>query len=69
MNKESTELTKPPAFEAATEMVVMLLAKGVSVPDISFALAYVATDLALQFEPSADQTKPIDTEFLGRTVH
>ena len=53
MDKKYNDLAETPVFEAATELVIKLLADGISVPDISFALSYVATDLSLQLAPSA----------------
>lgn len=52
MNKKANNLAESPPFYAAVELVTNLLEQGVSVPDISFALAFVATDLGIQMAPS-----------------
>ncbi len=62
MDKNSNDSTDTRAVEAAEELVISLLEQDVSAPDISFALAFVATDLGLQMAPSAEHAIAVVTD-------
>ena len=62
MDKKSKDSTDTRAVEAAQELVISLLEQDVSIPDISFALAFVATDLGLQMAPSAEHAIAVVTD-------
>ena len=68
MDKKSTDSTDTRAVEAAEELVRSLLEDGVPVPDISFALAFVATDLGLQMAPSAEHAIAVVTDAIRQTA-
>ena len=68
MDKKSTDLADSPAFNATEELVSILLKKGISAPEISFALAFVATDLGLQMAPSAEHAIAVVTDAIRQTA-
>ena len=68
MDKNHNDNSETPAFDAAAELVRGLLEDGVSVPDISFALAYVATDLGLQLAPTPAHAIAVVTDAIHKSA-
>jgi hypothetical protein len=68
MDKKSTENTDIDCIDAAEDLVSDLLDSGRSVPEISFALASVATDLSLQNASTAMHALTIVTSAVSKTL-
>ena len=68
MDKKSIELAETTSIDAAEALVLSLLEKGVSVSEISFALASVATDLGLQMAPSAEHAFAVVADAISKTA-
>lgn len=68
MDKKYTETTEHDSFVAAEGFVSDLLDSGRSVPEISFVLACVATDLCLQNDSTAIHALTIVTKAISETL-
>ena len=68
MDKKLSDFADIRAVDATEELVRNLLGQGVKAPDISFALAFIATDLGLQMAPSAEHAIAVVTDAIRLTA-